>query len=131
MQSEALCEKMFQFLCHLNQQDWRAKSLLKLLDILYAPDADIDNKIAEIFVHFKSKVKADTKKGIEPISIDEYNKIEVIMKSNTKVLAIINACNDWVIDNHKDFARLPNDNEWQRFLKSPLNEKVGLSFELQ
>ena len=79
----------------------------------------------------KSKVKADTKKGIEPISIDEYNKIEVIMKSNTKVSAIINACNDWVIDNHKDFARLPNDNEWQRFLKSPLNEKVGLSFELQ
>ena len=77
------------------------------------------------------KVKADIKKGIEPISIDEFNKIKIIKNSNTKVSSIINACSDWVIDNHKDFARLPNDNEWQRFLKSPLNGKIGLSFALQ
>jgi hypothetical protein len=48
-----------------------------------------------------------------------------------KIDAIINACNDWVVEYHKDFARLPNDNEWQRFLKSPLDGKIGMSFALQ
>lgn len=130
-ENEALCKKMVQFLCHLNQQDWRAKALLNLVDILYEGDHAIDEKINELEVHFKKKVNADIKKGIEPISITEFEKIEVIKASNTKVSSIVNACSDWVIDNHKDFARLPNDNEWQRFLRSPLDGKIGLSFALQ
>ena len=130
-ENQALCKKMVQFLCHLNQQDWRAKALLNLVDILYSGDVAIDEKICELESHFNMKVRADIKKGIEPISIDEFKKIEAIKESNTKVSAIINACSDWVIDNHKDFARLPNDNEWQRFLRSPLDGKIGLSFALQ
>jgi len=130
-ENQALCKKMLQFLCHLNQQDWRAKALLDLVDILYSGDTAINEKISELELHFNKKVKADLKKGIEPISIDEFKKIEAIKKSNTKVSAVINACSDWVIDNHKDFARLPNDNEWQRFLRSPLDGKIGLSFALQ
>ena len=130
-ENQALCKKMIQFLCHLNQQDWRAKSLLHLVDILYDGDRAINHKIDELEAHFNKKVKTDTKKGIDPISIEELNKIQVIKGSNTKVSAIINACSDWVIDNHKDFARLPNDNEWQRFLRSPLDGKIGLSFALQ
>ena len=130
-ENQALCKKMVQFLCHLNQQDWRAKALLNLVDILYSGDISINEKINELESHFNKKVSADLKKGIEPISIEEFKKIEVIKESNTKVSAIINACSDWVIDNHKDFARLPNDNEWQRFLRSPLDGKIGLSFALQ
>ena len=130
-ENQALCKKMVQFLCHLNQQDWRAKALLGLVDILYEGDLVINKKIDELETHFNKKVRADIKKGIEPIFIDEFKRIEIIKGSNTKVSAIINACSDWVIDNHKDFARLPNDNEWQRFLRSPLNGKIGLSFALQ
>jgi len=130
-ENQALCKKMFQFLCHLNQQDWRAKALLNLVDILYEGDIAINEKIDELESHFNKKVREDIKKGIEPIPIEEFKKIEIIKVSNTKVSAIINSCSDWVIDNHKDFARLPNDNEWQRFLRSPLNGKIGLSFALQ
>lgn len=129
--NEALCKKMLQFLCHLNQQDWRAKSLLALVNILYQSDLVINNKIDLIKSSFDKKVQADIKKGVEPINIEEFNKFNEIKFSNTKVSAIINACSDWVIDNHKDFGRLPNDNEWQRFLRSPLDGKIGLSFALQ
>tara|TARA_B110000902_G_scaffold242498_1_gene293884 strand:+ start:950 stop:1975 length:1026 start_codon:yes stop_codon:yes gene_type:complete len=130
-QSEALCKKMLQFLCHLNQQNWRAKALLNLLIILYDGDQFIDDKIAELRIHFDKKVGQDIKRGVDPISISEFEKIDIIRESNTKVASIINACSDWVIDNHKDFARLPNDNEWQRFLRSDLDGKIGLSFALQ
>ncbi len=130
-ENEALCKKMIQFLCYLNQQDWRAKALLQLVDILYEGEGVINDKIDELEVHFKNKVKADIKKGIEPISKTERDKIQLLKDSNTKVSSIINAGSDWVIDNHKDFARLPNDNEWQRFLRSPLDGKIGLSFALQ
>ena len=104
-ENQALCKKMVQFLCHLNQQDWRAKALLNLVDILYSGHVAIDEKICELESHFNKKVRADIKKGIEPISIDEFKKIEAIKESNTKISAIINACSDWVIDNHKDFVR--------------------------
>ncbi|HIE02323.1 MAG TPA: hypothetical protein EYP59_18915 [Thiotrichaceae bacterium] len=127
----ALCKKMIQFLCYINQQDWRAKALLQLVDILYEGEAVINAKIDELEVHFNNKIKADIKKGIEPISKTELDKIQLLKDSNTKVSSIINACSDWVIDNHKDFARLSNDNEWQRFLRSPLDGKIGLSFALQ
>ncbi|CAM3262445.1 hypothetical protein SAMN04490207_4420 [Pseudomonas gessardii] len=130
-ESESLCKKMLQFLCHINQQDWRAKSLLRLLNSLYDDDNTINALINAIELDFQTKSSADIKKGIEPNSIDELNKLIKIRHSNQKVSAIINACNDWVIDNHKDFARLPNDNEWQRFLRSPLDGKIGMSFALQ
>lgn len=130
-ENQALCKKMFQFLCHLNQQDWRAKSLLSLVDILYDGDKAINDRIDKLKINFDKKVTKDIKASVEPISIDEFNKISIIRESNMKVSSIINACNDWVIDIHKDFARPPNDNEWQRFLRSPLDGKIGLSFALQ
>lgn len=130
-ESESLCKKMLQFLCHINQQDWRAKALLRLLNSLYEDNNTINALIDTIELDFKTKSTADIKKGIETNPIDELDKIVTIRNSNQKVSAIINACNDWVIDNHKDFARLPNDNEWQRFLRSSLDGKIGMSFALQ
>lgn len=130
-ENEALCKKMLQFLCHLNQQNWRAKALLNLLDNLYLPSADIDKIIDELEEDFIEKVKSDLNRGAEPIDKSELKKVLQVKQSNPKVPAIINACNDWVVDNHKDFARLPNDNEWNRFLKSPLDGKIGMSFALQ
>lgn len=130
-ENESLCKKMLQFLCHINQQDWRAKSLLRLVYSLYEDDDTINSLLDAIELDFKSKAAADIKKGLEPNSDDELHKVMEIRRSSPKVSAIINACNDWVIDNHKDFARLPNDNEWQRFLRSPLDGKIGMSFALQ
>jgi len=44
---------------------------------------------------------------------------------------VIQAADDWIIDTHKDFARIPNDNEWNRYLSSPLDGMIGMSFALQ
>jgi hypothetical protein len=130
-ENESLCKKMLQFLCHINQQDWRAKSLLQLVDALYKEDSTIKQLINKIEIDFQKKTREAIKQGVEPNNPGELDKVLVIRDSNQKTSAIINACNDWVIDNHKDFARLPNDNEWQRFLRSPLNGKIGMSFALQ
>ncbi|CAM3709626.1 hypothetical protein [Parendozoicomonas haliclonae] len=130
-QSEALCKKMLQFLCHLNQQNWRANALLKLLKVLFASPEKINAEVDKLESDFQAKAKKALQQGTEPLPLSELEPILSIKDSNTKVPSIINACSDWVIDNHKDFARLPNDNEWQRFLKSPLNGKIGLSFALQ
>ncbi|ARN73554.1 hypothetical protein [Oceanicoccus sagamiensis] len=130
-ESEALCKKMFQFLCHLNQQDWRAKALLSLVKILYNSDEDINEQIDTLSANFEERCNTAIENNSEPLSQDELNRILAIKDANPKVPAIINACSDWVIDNHKDFARLPNDNEWQRFLRSDLDGKIGLSFALQ
>ncbi|MEI8618201.1 hypothetical protein P4S63_16985 [Pseudoalteromonas sp. B193] len=53
--SEALCKKMLQFLCHLNQQNWRGKALLTLIDNLFATDAVICKEIDKLEVNFYKK----------------------------------------------------------------------------
>ena len=129
--SEANCKKMIQFLTHLNQSDWRGKNLLLLLDILQESDQRIEEEIRKIFKTYTKLLNSNEETSIELISNNEINCFKTIQSSNNKQDAIINCCNDWVIDNHKDFARMPNDNEWARFLKSPLNGKIGMSFALQ
>lgn len=127
----ALCQKMIQFLCHVNQQDWRGKSLLKLLDSIDKDESEINKIIDVLEKNFNNQVKKDNKKGKIPLSNDELIKITAIRQATPKVNVIVNACNDWVIDNFKDFGRMPNDNEWGRFVDSKLNGKIGMSFALQ
>lgn len=129
--SETLCKKMFQFLCHLNQQNWRAKSLLSLLEILFESDKNINALVDRCERSFNKNSEKRFQEGLEPLPADDLNKLLVIKQSNMKVDSIVNACSDWVVDYHKDFARMPSDNEWERFLDSPLNGKIGLSFALQ
>ncbi|QVE17080.1 MULTISPECIES: hypothetical protein [Pseudomonas] len=129
--NEAACKKMLQFLCHVNQQDWRAKALLRLVYSLFETDDILLGLLDGIEKDFDKKQAMDLRKGIEPLDRSELEKVLEIRLSNYKASAIINACSDWVIDNHKDFARLPNDNEWQRFLRSDLDGKIGMSFALQ
>ncbi len=129
--NETHCKKLLQFLCHINQQDWRAKSLLQLCDNLQESDEDISMLVNKINTDFENKVKKSLKDGSNPIEQVEMDKILEIKGSLDKPAAIVNACNDWVVDNHKEFGRMPSDNEWQRFIASPLNGKIGLSYALQ
>jgi hypothetical protein len=46
-------------------------------------------------------------------------------------LGVIDACDNWVVEVHKDFGRMPNDNEWQRLANGPLDGTIGMSFALQ
>lgn len=128
---ETLCKKMLQFLCFVNQSDWRAKSLVSLLTHIFDGDEEINKLIIKIEKDFNKKKKYNIDKGIIELDDLELEKIIKIKESNQKIYSIINSCSDWVIDYHKDFARMPNENEWNRFLKSPLNGKIGMSFALQ
>jgi len=130
-QSEANCKKMIQFLAHINQSDLRGKYLLSLLDSLQESNQSIDRKIDKIIKSYSKLINSNSDSNNEYIKNDDLNCFKTIKLSNNKQYAIINCCNDWVIDNHKDFGRMPNDNEWARFLNSPLNGKIGMSFALQ
>ncbi|CAH9050612.1 hypothetical protein PSECIP111951_02104 [Pseudoalteromonas holothuriae] len=129
--NEAECKKMLQFLCYVNQKSWRGKALVNLFKVLSQGDNSINSAVTKLEKDFIKKEKQAQFESKEPIHKSELQKILSIADSNIKVTSIVNAANDWVVDNHKDFARLPNDNEWQRFLRSPLNGKIGLSFALQ
>ena len=129
--SEANCKKMIQFLTHINQSDWRGKNLLSLLNILQESNKVIEKTIDKILKSYAKYIDISNNSNLESIKNDDIDCFKKIKYSNNKQDAIINCCNDWVIDNHKDFARMPNDNEWARFLKSPLNGKIGMSFALQ
>ena len=54
-----------------------------------------------------------------------------IIRRDPITLGIIDAADNWVVENYKDFARLPNENEWRRLLTSPLNGQIGMSFAFQ
>ena len=124
-------KKMIQFLTHINQSDWRGKNLLSLLNILQESNKVIEKAIDKILKSYAKYIDISNNSNLESIKNDDIDCFKKIKYSNNKQDAIINCCNDWVIDNHKDFARMPNDNEWARFLKSPLNGKIGMSFALQ
>ena len=47
------------------------------------------------------------------------------------MLGIVDAADNWVVENYKDVARLPNENEWTRLLASSLDGRIGMSFALQ
>jgi hypothetical protein len=46
-------------------------------------------------------------------------------------MGVIDAVDNWVVEEQGDVARLPSGDEWSRLKKSPLNGKIGMSFALQ
>ena len=59
------------------------------------------------------------------------SNIKSILTKEPKKEAIINVADNWTIQSQKDNGRFPNDNEWHRFMSSPLNGRIGMSFALQ
>lgn len=128
---DTTCKKFIQFLAHINQSDVIAKYLLKLLHLLQKNKRTIDTQIDSIRTAFEAKIASQIEEGVVPDDISEISKILQIKDTPHQVEAIINCCNDWVVENQKEFARAPNDNEWERFLTSPLDGKISISFALQ
>lgn len=129
--NETLCKKFVQFLAHVNQSSFMANYLVMLLKNLQEDKQVIDKAIDKINKDFDSRIKKQIKKGEIPFDKNEISEIMKIKDTPHQVEAIINCCNDWVIENQKEFARVPNDNEWERFLISPLDGKISISFALQ
>jgi len=129
--NETLCKKLVQFLAHVNQSNIVANYLVALVKVLQEPKDDINHLVFLISKKFNEKIRKQVDKGEVPFERDMISEILKIKDHPYQVEAIINCCNDWVIENHKEFARIPNDNEWDRFLSSPLDGKITISFALQ
>ena len=129
-QSEAWAQKIFRFLAYINQSDWRAKHLLRIIGVMQEEDR-IQRLVLEAEKDFRKKniQRAHTDK--EAIPDHEIEGLLSIDKAQPVILGIIDAADNWVVENYKDFARLPNENEWGRLLASPLNGQIGMSFALQ
>ena len=129
-QSEAWTQKIFRFLAYINQSDWRAKHLLRIIDAMQEADR-IQRLVLEAKIDFRKKNDQRARKDKDAIPEHEIESLLSIAEVQPVTLGIVDAADNWVVENYKDFARLPNENEWGRLLTSPLNGQIGMSFALQ
>ena len=129
-QNEAWTQKIFRFLAYINQSDWRAKHLLRIIDAMQEADR-IQRLVLEAEIDFRKKNDQRARKDKDAIPEHEIESLLSIAEVQPVTLGIVDAADNWVVENYKDFARLPNENEWGRLLVCPLNGQIGMSFALQ
>jgi hypothetical protein len=123
-------KKIVRFLAYVNQSDWEAKALLTLMA------GPTDDKAIEMCVRrlensFPTANRKRAIKGGDPIPEDCLVNVKGVLDTTPKLIGLINAADNWVIETHKDFGRYPNDNEWTRFMNGTLDGLIGMSFALQ
>lgn len=128
--NESWAKKALRFLAYVNQSDWRAKKLVLLL-------ANIQNELqikaivesAEGEFNFKNAQRTKNDRPLLPDS--DLEALKGILRIAPLHLGVIDAVDYWVVEMQKEFGRLPNENEWNRLLVSPLDGKITMSFALQ
>lgn len=132
-----LCEegerakRVFKFLAYVNQSDWRAKQLLKLVAELNKGDEWIDRRLQEAAIDFARVNKKKLREEKELIAEYELDCLQQISGITPRYIGVIDALENWMSEVLKDACRAPNDNEWKRLLSSPLDGQIGMSFALQ
>lgn len=128
--SEGWAKKVFMFLSFVNQSDWRARQLLKLLDAIL-DDQLIYRLIEEARRDFiKQNLKRE--RTDRPLIPDvELEALERIAQVRPLKLGIVDALDNWVLEVLREAGRPPSENEWNRLLSSPLDGRIGMSFALQ
>ena len=129
-QSEVWTQKIFRFLAYVNQSDWRAAHLLRILDTMESR-AETQRLLVAAAEDFAKKNAQRAQTDREAIPIRELESLLSIAETQPQLMGIVDAADNWVLENYRDAARLPNDNEWRRLLTSPLNGQIGMSFALQ
>lgn len=129
--NEIILKKVMRFLSYVNQSDWEAKSIIKLIENVLIAQEDLATNITALQKDFLRKNNKAIEKGKPLIPEDSLNRILAINEMSPVEQAIITAADNWVILTQKDNGRFPNDNELNRFLVSPLDGKIGMSFALQ
>jgi hypothetical protein len=111
-------------------RDWLARKILALVNDIQNEEqvcGGIDAALKD-FDHRNTIALSDEK----PLMPDSYRiAIEQIRKTTPLHLGVIDAADNWVIETQKDAGRPPNDNEWNRLKRSPLDGLIGMSFALQ
>lgn len=130
VENEHWAQKLFRFLAFVNQSDWQARQILKLL-VSLNDDAAIKQGIESSVHDFQRRNKAAEKKDKATIPDTELAEIQRVVLISPLKLGVIEAADNWVMDTLKDAGRAPNDNEWQRLKNGPLDGVIGMSFALQ
>ncbi len=130
-ESESTAKRVFQFLAYVNQSDWRARKLLDLLDGMDRPADQFNLTLPRIEKDYAKQNKLRLSKGSELIPESDLNALRQVFPITRDSLSLTRQLDDWVTEFLKDASRVPNDNEWERLLSSPLDGKIGMSFALQ
>jgi len=129
-ENEARAKRVFRFLAYINQSDWRAKRILKLVEVLH-DESRIEAGVHDAVSDFEHK-NTEAERLQKPLIPDsEKEALERILQVKPLHMGVIDAADNWVVDAHKDVARPPNDNEWNRLKSGPLDGLIGMSFALQ
>jgi hypothetical protein len=123
---DAPARKVFKFFAFAVQSEWLCKRLLELMSSLDEP-----RKLPEILRRAITKFDIDTQKAKVPLPLEDRHFLTELEKRTPLDRAIIDAADDWLVGRWQEAARLPNDNEWGRLQKAPLDGKLGVSFALQ
>ncbi len=122
-------KKAVRFLAYVNQSDWEAKRLLRLL--VCSSEDEIAVTVGDIRVEFEAENAKRERSGREPLSNTSVERFEAILQIFPHHVGVVNAADNWVIETHQDFGRYPNENEWERFMRCPLDGQIGMSYALQ
>jgi hypothetical protein len=129
-ENESWTKKTFRFLSYVNQQDWSAKQILRLIKAL--PDEQLVKELISeserSFIQYNDRQVAKNK---EPLPDDIIAPIRRILGVTPIALGVVDAADNWVVETHKEVARMPTDGEWHRLISGPLDGRIGMSFALQ
>lgn len=127
---EARAKRVFRFLAYVNQSDWRAKRILRMVERLRdEKEIKAIAKAAEKDFLKTNQTRLD--KDDVPLPDGELHALVSILKISPLHVGVIDAAENWVVETVKDAARAVNDFEWKRLLASPLDGKIGMSLALQ
>ena len=88
---------------------------------------EVDKLVKE---HSSANLKRE-KEGKELFSEQSRVNLQGVLDIEPNWMGLVNAVDNWVVEAQKDAGRYPNDTEWERFLRSPLNGCIGMSLALQ
>ena len=128
---ELSLQKLVRFLAYVNKSDWEANAILKLIDEIVIKSNNTTTLFDALSSDFNRKNARYLRDGKSTISEDCLERILSVRGITPLSHAVITAAENWVLVTQKDNGRYPNENEWHRFLISPLNGKIGMSFALQ
>ena len=129
-ESEAWAKKLFRFFAFVNQSDWRARQLIKLIPVMREAE-QVEGILNECRADFRAKNETAANNDMPLIPDSDMTALDRVLKLKPTHAGVIDALDNWVIDTLKDAGRAPNENEWQRLKTGPLDGKIGMSFALQ
>tara|TARA_Y100000385_G_scaffold172859_1_gene178937 strand:- start:136 stop:1014 length:879 start_codon:yes stop_codon:yes gene_type:complete len=128
--NESWTKKLFRFLAYVNQSDWRANQLLKLVKAMQNED-EVLKLVSAAEKDFEARNKKAAAQDRDTIPDAELAALKRVRSIAPTQLGVIDECDNWVMDNLKEAARAPSAREWHLLREGPLDGKIGMSFALQ